>query len=62
MSNEKLRTCQWIMIMEGGDKDVEANVTKQFNDELIRMKSYQFMEDKSKHDFEHVTNQEPSPV
>lgn len=50
------------MIMEGGDKDVEANVTKQFNDELIRMKSYQFMEDKSKHDFEHVTNQEPSPV
>jgi len=26
------------------------------------MKSYQFMEDKNKHDSKHVTNQEPSHV
>jgi hypothetical protein len=48
--------------MEGGDEDVEADVIKQLNDESIRMKIYQFMEDIFEHDFEHVTNQEPSHV
>lgn len=38
--------------MEGGEKDMEANVTMSPNDELIRMKSDQFMEDKCKLDFE----------
>ncbi len=62
MSNEKLRNYQWIMIMEGGNEDVEVDVTKQFNDESTRMKSYQFMEDKSKHDSQQVRNQKPSHV
>jgi hypothetical protein len=33
--------------MEGGDEDMEANVTTQPNDESIRKKSDQFMEDQS---------------
>ncbi len=38
--------------MEGRDKDTEANVITQLDDKSIRMKSDQFMEDKSKLDFE----------
>ncbi len=37
--------------MEGGDEDMEANVTMQPNDKSIRMKN--------EHDFEQITNQEP---
>jgi len=48
--------------MEGGDEDVEVDVTMKLNDESIRTKSDQFMEDRSEHDFEQVTNQEPSPL
>jgi hypothetical protein len=46
------------MIMEGGEEDVEINVTMQHDDELIRMKSDQFMEDRNELDFEQVPNQE----
>jgi hypothetical protein len=46
------------MIMEGGEEDVEINVTMQHEDELIRMKSDQFMEDRNELDFEQVPNQE----
>jgi len=45
-------TYQWIMIMEGGDKDMEVDVTTQHDDESIRMESDQFMEDINEHDFE----------
>ncbi len=38
------------MIMEGGNKDMEAN------EKSIRMKSDQFMKDKNEHDFKQVTN------
>ncbi len=40
------------MIMEGGDKDMEVDVTTQHDDESIRMESDQFMEDINEHDFE----------
>jgi hypothetical protein len=40
------------MIKEGGDKDMEANVTMQPDDESIRTKSDQFMENKNKLDSE----------
>ncbi len=40
------------MIMEGGNEDMEINVTMQHDDEWIRMESDQFMEDKRKLDFE----------
>jgi len=38
--------------MEGGDKDMEVDVTTQHDDESIRMESDQFMEDINEHDFE----------
>lgn len=41
---------------------MEANVTMSPNDELIRMKSDQFMEDKCKLDFEQKLNQKLSHV
>ncbi len=50
------------MIMEGGGEDMEVNVITQHDDESIRMKSDQFMEDKNEHDFEQVPNQEPSTI
>jgi hypothetical protein len=50
------------MIMEGGDEDMEVDVTTQHDDESIKTESDQFMEDKSKHDFEQVPNQELSLV
>ncbi len=62
MSNEKLRTYQQIMIMEGGDNVVEAAIITQLNDESIRMKSYQFMEEINEHDSKQVINQKPSFV
>jgi hypothetical protein len=40
------------MIMEGGDEDMEVNVTTQQNNESIRTKNDQFMEDQNKLDFE----------
>jgi hypothetical protein len=40
------------MIMEGGDEDMEVDVTAQQYNELIRMESDQFMEDQNKLDFE----------
>jgi hypothetical protein len=45
--------------MEGGDEDMEIDVTMQHDDESIRMKSDQFMEDKRKLDYEQVPNQKP---
>jgi len=38
--------------MEGGDEDMEVDVTAQQYNELIRMESDQFMEDQNKLDFE----------
>jgi len=48
--------------MEGGDKDMEVDVTMQHDGESIRMESGQFMEDINEHDFEQIPNQEPSLV
>ncbi len=47
--------------MEGGDEKMEVNVTTQQDDESIWIENDQPMEDKSKHDYEHVTR-EPSLV
>ncbi len=49
---KKPRTRQQIMVMEGGDEDMEADVTTHQDDKLIRTKSDQFMEDRSEPDFE----------
>jgi hypothetical protein len=49
-SKKKPPTCQRIMIMERGNKDMEADVTMQSDDEAIRMENDQFMEDRSEHD------------
>ncbi len=38
---------------------MEADVITQPDDELIKIKSDQFMEDRSELDFEHVPNQDP---
>jgi hypothetical protein len=48
--------------MEGGDNVVEAAIITQLNDESIRMKSYQFMEEINEHDSKQVINQKPSFV
>ncbi len=40
------------MVMEGGDEDMEINVTTHQDDESIRTKSDQFMEDRNELDFE----------
>ncbi len=48
--------------MEGRNDEMEANVTMQHDDDSIWMKSDQIMEDKNEHDFEQITNQEPSLV
>jgi hypothetical protein len=40
------------MVVEGGDEDMEVDVTTQQNDESIRMKNDQFMEDRNELDFE----------
>jgi hypothetical protein len=58
-SKKKPCTCQQIMIMEGGDEDMETNVITQRDDELIRIESDQFMEDRNEPNFEHVPNQKP---
>jgi hypothetical protein len=44
--------------MEGGEEDMEIDVTMQHDDESIRTESDQFMEDKSELDYEQVPNQE----
>ncbi len=49
---KKSHTYQRIMIIEGGDKGMETNVTMQFDDEKIRMESDQFTEYISEHDSE----------
>jgi hypothetical protein len=40
------------MIMEGGDKDIKANVNVQHDNELIRTERDQSLEDRSELDFE----------
>ncbi len=42
--------------MEGGNEDMEINVTMQHDDESIRTKNDHFMEDKKEFDFEHISN------
>ncbi len=44
------------MVMEGGDEDMEVDVTTQQDDKSIRMKSDQFMEEQNELDFEQVLN------
>lgn len=41
---------------------MEADVIMQLDDETIWMESDQVMEDRNEHDFEQVTNQEPSSI
>ncbi len=48
--------------MQEGNKDMEADVTTQPDDESIRMESDQIMENGNEHDFKQVTNQKPSHV
>jgi hypothetical protein len=55
-SKKKPHTCQQIVVMEGGDEDMETDVTTQQDDKLIRTKSDQFMEERSELDFEQVLN------
>ncbi len=50
------------MVMEGGDDDMEVDVTTQQDDESIKTKSDQFMEEWSETNFEHVFNQGPLHV
>jgi hypothetical protein len=38
--------------MEGGDKDIKVNVIMQHDNESIKTKSDQFLEDRSEFDFE----------
>jgi hypothetical protein len=38
---------------------METNVITQQDDELIRIESDQFMEDRNEYNFEHVPNQKP---
>jgi hypothetical protein len=45
-----------MLMMEGRDKEMDTNFTTQQDDNSIRMRSDQVMEDKSEHDFEQVTN------
>jgi hypothetical protein len=45
------------MVMEGGDVDMEAGITTQHDDELIKRESDQFMEERNEPDFEQVHNQ-----
>ncbi len=45
-------THQQIIVMEGGDEDMETNVTTHQDDESIRTKSDHFMEDRNELDFE----------
>ncbi len=42
--------------MEGGDEDMEVDVIMQQDDESIRTKNDQFMEDRSEPNFEQVPN------
>jgi hypothetical protein len=40
------------MVMEGGDEGMEIDITTQQNNELIRIRSNQFMEEQSELDSE----------
>ncbi len=42
--------------MEGGNEDMEIDVTTQHDDESIRTKNDQFMEDQNELDCEQVSN------
>ncbi len=42
--------------MEGGDEDMEADITTQQDDESITTNNNQFMEEWSEPNFEHVFN------
>ncbi len=48
--------------MEGGDEDMEADLTTQQDEESIRTESDQFMEEQSELDFEQVFNQGSLPI
>jgi hypothetical protein len=61
-SKKKPHPCQQIVVMEGGDEDMETNVTTQQDDELIRTKSDKFMEEQSELDFKQVFIQGPLHV
>ncbi len=50
------------MVMEGGDENMEANITTQQDDEFIGIENNQFMEEQNVLDFEQVFNQGPLHV
>jgi len=58
---KKACTCHHVLIMEGINEKMEVDVTTQQDDESIWIENDQPMENKSKHDYEHVTR-EPSLV
>ncbi len=45
--------------MEGGDEDMEVDITMQQDDESIKTESDQFIEEWSELDYEQVPNQKP---
>jgi hypothetical protein len=47
----KLCTRQRVLIMEGGNKEMEVNITKQQDDDSIRTYCDQIMEEKNEHGF-----------
>jgi hypothetical protein len=55
-------TRQQIVVMECNDEDMEVDVTTQQDDESIKTKSDQFMEEQSETNFEHVFNHGPLHV
>ncbi len=59
---KKPHTHQWIMVMEGGDEDMEVDITTQQNDESIMTKSDQLVEEQSELDFKQVPNHKPLPI
>ncbi len=59
---KKLHTYHRIVVMEGGDEDMELDVITQWDDKLIRTESDWLMEDRNELDFEQVLNQEPLHV
>jgi hypothetical protein len=50
------------MVMEGGDEDMEVDITTQQNDESIMTKSDQLVEEQSELDFKQVPNHKPLPI
>ncbi len=59
---KKPHTCQQIMVMEGGNENMEADVTMHQDNESIKTKIDQFMEERNELDSEQVFNKKPLHV